>query len=272
MKKKDYPLYKKIKYLDIFINKLKTISKALYYLLFSISFLSAQADLFMSGGNRPFADAGREINTISKASIFLDGSRSYVSDGSKIKYHWTFSPGLVLNSDNDFSSEISIETYGEQYLRTVETYKEVLDVQLAPNEPGTKLEVILKIKDRIGFEDFDTLIVEYYDPTIATADTTIDTLALDMDSINVSVSDSDSVLIAMKGSNILIQGIQNNQIDIVDQEIINSIIADHLKDIGYRPQVFLNKNLKKEELNLEFDFNCNTDSCASKNAQIINAG
>ena len=158
MKKKDYPLYKKIKYLDIFINKLKTISKALYYLLFSISFLSAQADLFMSGGNRPFADAGRDINTISKGSIFLDGSRSYVSDGSKIKYHWTFSPGLVLNSDNDFSSEISIETYGEQYLRTVETYKEVLDVQLAPNEPGTKLEVILKIKDRIGFEDFDTLI------------------------------------------------------------------------------------------------------------------
>ena len=67
-----------------------------------------------------------------------------------------------------------------------------------------------------------------------------------MDSINVSVSDSDSVLIAMKGSNILIQGIQNNQIDIVDQEIINSIIADHLKHIGYRPQVFLNKNLKKE--------------------------
>ncbi|MAH99433.1 MAG: hypothetical protein CMA12_08905 [Euryarchaeota archaeon] len=272
MKKKDYPLYKKIEYLDICINKLKTILKALYYLLFSISFLSAQADLFMSGGNRPFADAGRDINTISKGSIFLDGSRSYVSDGSKIKYHWTFSPGLVLNSDNDFSSEISIETYGEQYLRTVETYKEVLDVQLAPNEPGTKLEVILKIKDRIGFEDFDTLIVEYYDPTIATADTTIDISALDMDSINISVSDSDSVVIAMKGSNILIQGIQNQQIDIVDQEIINSIIADHLKDIGYRPQVFLNKNLKKEELNLEFNFNCNTDSCASKNAQIVNAG
>ena len=82
-------------------------------------------------------------------------------------------------------------------------------MQLAPNEPGTKLEVILKIKDRIGFEDFDTLIVEYYDPTIATADTTIDTLALDMDSINLSLSDSDSVLIAMKGSNILIQGIHN---------------------------------------------------------------
>ena len=87
MKKKDYPLYKKIKYLDICINKLKTISKALYYLLFSISVLCAQDDLFMSRGNRPFADAGRDINTISKGSIFLDGSRSYVSDGSKIKYH-----------------------------------------------------------------------------------------------------------------------------------------------------------------------------------------
>ena len=43
------------------------------------------------------------------------------------------------------------------------TYKDVLDVKLAENNPGTKLEVVLKIKDRIGFEDRDTLIVEYFD-------------------------------------------------------------------------------------------------------------
>ena len=272
MKEKDYPLYEKLKFLEIYFNKRTIISTILRYLVFPISILFAQADLFMSGGNRPYADAGRDINTLSKGSIFLDGSRSFVSDGSKIKYHWTFSPGLVLNNDNDFTSEISIETYGEKYLRSVETFKEVLDVQLAPNEPGTKLEVILMIKDRIGFEDFDTLIVEYYDPTIAAIDTTIDTLALEMDSINISLSDSDSVVISMRGSNVLIQGIQNKQIDKIDEEIINSIIADQLKDIGYEPQVFFNKNLNKEELNQEFDFNCETDSCASKNAEIVNAG
>ena len=272
MNKKGYRSYDKIYLSEMYFQINNMIRKIFSPLVLSTAILSAQSDLFMSGGNRPFADAGRDINTLSQGSIFLDGSRSYVSDGSKIKYHWTFSPGLVLNSDNDFTSEISVETYGEQYLRSVETFKEVLDVRLAANEPGTKLEVILMIKDRIGFEDSDTLIVEYYDPTIATLDTLIDTLALEVDSINISLSDSDSVMIVVKGADMLIQGIYNKQIDMIDAEIINSIIADQLKNIGYNAQVFLNKNLRQESLDPEFDLDCRTDSCAIKNAQIINAG
>jgi len=272
MNKKGYRSYDKINLSEMYFQINNMIRKIFSPLVLSTAILSAQSDLFMSGGNSPFADAGRDINTLSQGSIFLDGSRSYVSDGSKIKYHWTFSPGLVLNSDNDFTSEISVETYGEQYLRSVETFKEVLDVRLAANEPGTKLEVILMIKDRIGFEDSDTLIVEYYDPTIATLDTLIDTLALEVDSINISLSDSDSVMIVVKGADMLIQGIYNKQIDMIDAEIINSIIADQLKNIGYNAQVFLNKNLRQESLDPEFDLDCRTDSCAIKNAQIINAG
>ena len=89
------------------------------YLLFSIlvlsndNFIYSQGDLFISGNSGPVAIAGRDIKTLSKGSIFLDGSRSYVTDGSKIKYHWEFSPGLVLSSDNDFSQEISTSLFGE---------------------------------------------------------------------------------------------------------------------------------------------------------------
>ena len=133
--------------------------------IISTTVLFGQSDLFSYGNNRPVADAGMDIKTQSKGSIFLDASRSFISNGSKLKYQWVFAPGLALNSENDFSSEISVETYGSKYLKSVETNKQVLDVKLAENVTGTKLEVILKVKDRIGFEDSDTLIVEYYDPT-----------------------------------------------------------------------------------------------------------
>ena len=74
---------------------------------------------------------------------------------------------MALQSDNDFQSEISSETYSGKFLKSVSTYKTVLNVKLADNVPGTKLEVILKIKDRIGFEDSDTFnnVCGYYCPT-----------------------------------------------------------------------------------------------------------
>ena len=160
--------------IQIFIKKNSISSsmrmKRLLYGIFLISIISTavlfgQDDLFSYGNNRPVADAGLDIKTQSKGSIFLDASRSFISNGSKLKYQWIFAPGLALNSENDFSSELSVETYGSKYLKSVQTNKQVLDVKLAENVPGTKLEVILKVKDRIGFEDADTLIVEYFDPT-----------------------------------------------------------------------------------------------------------
>jgi hypothetical protein len=197
----------------------------------------------------------------------LDGSNSYVSDGSKIKYHWTFSPGLVLDNDNDFSSEISVESYGEKYLRSVETYKNVLDVKLAGNVPGTKLEVILTIKDRIGFEDMDTMIVEYYDPTIILADTLVDTLDLELDSLQFVFSDSDSVMLEAKSISILIYSIIDDQINEVDEKIINSIIKDQLQKIGYRSKVNIKQDLENEIIDQGSKLHCKSDSCISSNAE-----
>ena len=138
----------------------------LLFTIFFVTIVQAQTDMFIFGSSRPVADAGVDIKTLTKGSIFLDGSRSYIGDGSKIKYQWIFAPGLALQSDNDFQSEISSETYSGKFLKSVSTYKTVLNVKLADNVPGTKLEVILKIKDRIGFEDSDTLVVTYFDPSV----------------------------------------------------------------------------------------------------------
>ena len=87
-------------------SKISTIIPLLFA-TFSMTDIQAQTDMFIFGSSRPVAEAGRDIKTLSKGSIFLDGSRSYIGDGSKIKYQWLFAPGLALESDNDFLSEIS---------------------------------------------------------------------------------------------------------------------------------------------------------------------
>ena len=211
-----------------------------------------------------------DIKTQSKGSIFLDASRSFIGNGSKLKYQWIFTPGLALNSENDFSSELSVETYGSKYLKSIETHKQVLDVKLAENVPGTKLEVILKVRDRIGFEDADTLIVEYFDPS-APSKIVIDTPDVKVDSLALTLSDSDLVIVEERGSGILIQGLAQGEIVPIDIQIINSIIMDQIQVLGFDYILYLNKYLKPDELTKGYDFDCITDSCASNNAKILDA-
>jgi hypothetical protein len=256
--------------LTVFRRTKRLLYRIIFIGIMSISVLFGQSDLFSYGNNRPVADAGMDIKTQSKGSIFLDASRSFISNGSKLKYQWIFAPGLALNSENDFSSELSIETYGSKYLKSIETHKQVLDVKLAENVPGTKLEVILKVSDRIGFEDADTLIVEYFDPT-APSKIVVDTLDVNVDSLALILSDSDSVVVEEGGSGILIQGLTQGEIIPVDIQIINSIIMDQIQVLGFDYIVYLNKNLKPDELTKGYDFDCITDSCASNNARILDA-
>jgi len=230
----------------------------------------SQGDLFISGNSGPVANAGRDIKTLSKGSIFLDGSQSYVTDGSTIKFHWEFSPGLVLNSDNDFSQEISTDSFGETYLKSVITFKDVLDVKLAENNPGTKLEVVLKIKDRIGFEDRDTLIVEYFDPTIPEEEL-LDTTIVFSDSLFSTVTDTNTVVVKNFGKGILIQSYAEDEIPQVDIEIINSIIFNQIQEVGFNAKVYINKDLKKPTLSEDYNFFCKDDECVSKNASLLNA-
>ena len=252
------------------MNYKKNILPFLFLGILLKGLIYSQGDLFISGNSGPVANAGRDIKTLSKGSIFLDGSQSYVTDGSTIKYHWEFSPGLVLNSDNDFSQEISTDSFGETYLKSVITFKDVLDVKLAENNPGTKLEVVLKIKDRIGFEDRDTLIVEYFDPTIPEEEL-LDTMIVSSDSLFSTVADTDTVVVKNFGKGILIQSYAEDEIPQMDIEIINSIIFNQIQEVGFNEKVYINKDLKKLTLSENYNFFCKDDECVSKNASLLNA-
>ena len=242
-------------------------------LLFTILFVTtvqAQTDMFIFGSSRPVADAGGDIKTLTKGSIFLDGSRSYIGDGSKIKYQWIFAPGLALQSDNDFQSEISSETYGGKFLKSVSTHKTVLNVKLADNVPGTKLEVILKIKDRIGFEDSDTLVVTYFDPSVP-VQTVVDTLEAVKDTMAFGSGEVDTSSTGEMISRLLIQELVDTKISDVDVQIINSIIKDQIRSLGFDYKIILTKDLNSKTRPKKYKANCKTDLCIANNAQLLNA-
>ena len=210
------------------------------------------------------------IKTLTKGSIFLDGSRSYIGDGSKIKYQWIFAPGLALQSDNDFQSEISSETYGGKFLKSVSTHKTVLNVKLADNVPGTKLEVILKIKDRIGFEDSDTLVVTYFDPSVP-VQTVVDTLEAVKDTMAFGSGEVDTSSTGEMISRLLIQELVDTKISDVDVQIINSIIKDQIRSLGFDYKIILTKDLNSKTRPKKYKANCKTDPCIANNAQFLNA-
>ena len=236
----------------------------------SITILFGQSNLFSSGNNRPVADAGPDIKVESTSSILLDASRSFINDGSKLKFEWIFAPGLVYNNENEFSSELLVKAHDSTYLKSIQTYKQLLDVTIADNDLGTQLEVILKVKDRIGFEDTDTLIIEYFDSSVL-ADTLIDSVQLSMDLFDLEVSVLDSERFSQSSSGILIQGLVQDEITPADVQIVNSIIADQIQTLGIDYEFYLNKDLRTDDLLQGYKFDCISDSCAAMNAKIINA-
>ena len=249
------------------LNKLnKKHSISLTALIFLVNGIMGQD--FFFGNNKPSADAGKDIKALSGETIFLDGSRSFVGDGSKIKYHWIFAPGLVIKSENDFSSDISIETYGSKYLKSVQSYKQVLKVKISDNAPGTKLEVVLKIKDRIGFEDRDTLLVEYSSPKVP-ADTLVSALAPTL--IEPSPNSTDPIENNTRLSGVFIQGFADNKVNKVDIQIINSIIMDQIKSIGFDYTIFLARDIRPNNKPIGYKDECSTDLCIAQNARSFNA-
>ncbi len=256
------------------ITGLNRIGNVLYRVfslcVLSITILFGQSNLFSSGNNRPVADAGPDIKVQSTSSILLDASRSFINDGSKLKFEWIFAPGLVYNNENEFSSELLVKPHDSTYLKSIQTYKQLLDVTIADNDLGTQLEVILKVKDRIGFEDTDTLIIEYFDSSVLD-DTLIDSVQLSMDLFDLEVSVLDSERFSQSSSGILIQGLVQDEITPADIQIVNSIIADQIQTLGFDYEFYLNKDLHADDLLQGYRFDCISDSCAAMNAKIINA-
>ena len=231
------------------------LEKILILFLIIKSMLNAQSDMFSAGSKRPRANAGPNIQIIPDENIVLDASRSFIRDGSKLKFEWILSPGLALKIGNEFENE---------------------------NKPGTRLEVVLRVKDRIGFEDLDTLFVEYIkNPKIQEISKDIEIVEspknisekneIVIDSLEITeieiVAEDAIIDSSQMTSGILIEGIKDNQLEILDMKIINSIMVDQIKLIGYENRIIYDNNIKRESIDLDYNIDCLTDSCFAENGK-----
>ena len=234
------------------------------------SFCIGQQDMFSSGSNRPRANAGPDIQIIKDQKINLDASRSFIRDGSKLKFEWILSPGVALKSENMLNNAISVDLYRDKYLKTIQTNEKILEIVPAKNKIGTKLEIILNVKDRIGFQDSDTLYVEYIkEPVKENLSKEIpDSLVIISSSIKnndslVAIDTLEQIDSSLIKSGVLVQGLQNKSIDIVNFKIINTIIADQIQKIGFQDEILFNS--KTKDL-IDNGFECKTDSCVIEKA------
>ena len=234
------------------------------------SFCIGQQDMFSSGSNRPRANAGPDIQIIKDQKINLDASRSFIRDGSKLKFEWILSPGVALKSDNMLKNAISVDLYRDKYLKTIQTNEKILEIVPAKNKIGTKLEIILNVKDRIGFQDSDTLYVEYIkEPVKENLPKEMpDSLAITSSSIKnndslVAIDKLEQIDSSLIKSGVLIQGLQDKSIDIINSKIINTIIADQIQKIGFQDEILFNS--KTKDL-IENGFECKTESCVIEKA------
>ena len=85
------------------------------------------------------------------------------------------------------------------------------------------------------------------------------------------VEEIDTIDIENSREGILIQSYAKDEVPQVDIEIINSIIFNQIQDVGYREEIFLNKDLLQSQLIEEFSLSCRDDECAAKNANYLNA-
>ena len=244
---------------------LKSFITAFYFFfVLNIGPLFSQGGLLYYGNSRPVADAGPDIDAVSYDVIKLDGSNSYIEDGSELKYEWTFAPGLVRYDPDEFDLELSSKPYGrdQQFLKSVKTYKPVLEITLASTPPGTKLEVVLKVEDRIGFDGQDTMYVEYIgqivdQPSLLPLDTSY--------SINEDLPEASEKI--EEEISFLIGSLIENELDPINVKIINTIIIDQINYLGYQFPVYLNHSLKNNSANKNYNNKCFTDSCIAMNAQ-----
>ena len=233
------------------------------------SFCIGQQDMFSSGSNRPRANAGPDIQIIKDQKINLDASRSFIRDGSKLKFEWILSPGVALKSDNMLNNAISVDLYRDKYLKTIQTNEKILEIVPAKNKIGTKLEIILNVKDKIGFKDSDTLYVEYIkEPVKENLPKEMpDSLAINSSNIKdnsvVAIDTLEQIDSSLIKSGVLIEGLQDKSIDIINFKIINTIIADQIQKIGFQDEIFFNS--KTKDL-IDNGFECKTDSCVIEKA------
>ena len=229
----------------------------------------------------PVAKAGKDMKVYPGTNISFDGSKSWDVNGGELEYEWAFPIPLVGKNNQAFyktdTSKSSNKNISIDYAKTfTKTFSFKLPEKLPPR---SEFIVKLKVRDEGGLSSTDSLLVEVLKPLSA------DSMAI----IIAAQEEKKKSKKKRKKSNISvsIQALSTSSITSLQKEAVNKLIYKTLIDMGVEGAIDPSKNMlslynqvsdvnqkssvKGENDSLEFNLNCDTDSCAAINAIIAKA-
>ena len=150
---------------------MKLIKKIFLIIIFSSSILSIKAQteiIYDEFSRRVYANAGPDIKAYPNSTILLNAARSAHSRGELLRYTWIFPPDFVRFDDYTYSPTDSISLYeqdstlvdsanSDRSWRSISTRTKYIELELPDKGIGKKYQIILQVKDTLGFIDRDTL-------------------------------------------------------------------------------------------------------------------
>jgi len=211
------------------------------------------------------SDLGDDITAPALTTVVLDASRSRPQNGS-LTYKWLFPPNMILVDDYNFSDSDTHVLYPEnsdgiQSLNTLTTREKYIEFEL-PNLPGQAYEVLLYVKNHIGTEDYDTLIVTVEEPILLETNEKFSVIDSEIvDEKKISLIDESTALreplteTAIYDDLLTIQAINKSKLNPMAVSIVNDYIFNFLQHRGLQSVLDPNRNIpEKISINKMYNF------------------
>ena len=230
----------------------------------------------------PVAKAGKDMKVYPGTNISFDGSKSWDINGDKLEYEWAFPIPLVGKNNEAFYKTDTLKSSNKKSsINYAKTFTKTFSFKLPDKlPPKSEFIVKLKVKDEGGLSSTDSLVVEVLKSISA------DSMAV----IMAAQDEKKKSKKKRKKSNISvsIQGLSTTSISSLQKEAVNSLIYKTLIDMGVEGAIDPSKsmlsiynsasknsekgsNAKAKNDSLNYNPNCDTDSCAAVNAIITKA-
>jgi len=225
-------MYKKFRFFYYFENILVSC-------LFLGILLAQNEIIYDEGYRRLEANAGPDIHAPSFSTIMLDASRSVHKKGSLLRYEWFLPPSLVFYDDYSYSDTDTVRTHDNstdpseelkrQSWKSISTKSKYIEIDLPEHPEGTKIPIVLKIKDPIGFTDTDTVMVIFKElrTRMIIAEPDSDSIDVDYDLTNQE-EDDDAIQKERPSFFISIQPLNRGELYPMETEMINRFLYQEI--------------------------------------------
>ena len=262
---------------------MKNFNLTILYVFFFFGFVFSQNTETKKLENKnkknkaPTAISGKNIQTVSGATITLSGKESEDPDEDLLQYIWSFPPSFIFEENYKYDKTDRLVIYTnikDNSIKSIETFTRSFLVDLPNSLPiGSKHTINLTVKDPEGLTSSDSFILSVVMPDSSQI---VDKNDDYPEKVNKSIKIENNISIS-------IQSITSQSSASINSPAINGMIYNILKNLGMDniidPSAYIadtlytikKGDLTKAALKSKYNDVCETDSCAAQNAIMLKA-